>query len=185
MVQSRPRWLVLALSYRRRRGGRCDVMNPTRPIGLGGASGESRKEHTYLRLCRDSLIVTVGGGAERGTGAIFSSADATTLGQVLLALGFANLDLLLLAPSTELFGLESALGLELGAAMFGNVAVSHGEGCEGDAPLLTRYGGWRDQLRVQRVLPAGARVLGCRERRSAAYGREDSRWPAVEAMGKK
>ena len=57
------------------------------------------------------------------------TSDASPLGQVLLPLGFSNFHLLLLATTAELIGLELAFGLELVAAMFGDVAFSHFEGC--------------------------------------------------------
>jgi hypothetical protein len=82
---------------------------------------------TNLALNVAALIFTVGGSSQRRAGLV-SSRNATTLCEVLLSLCSANLDLLLLAAATELVGLEGALGLEGGAAMFGDVLVSHGCG---------------------------------------------------------
>lgn len=82
----------------------------------------------YLRLCGSRLIVTIGGGTKRGTGTVFTSSNTTALGEVVLALGLSDLNLLLLATTTKLLGLEGTLCLELGSAMFGDVAISHG-GC--------------------------------------------------------
>jgi hypothetical protein len=86
--------------------------------------------HTNLALDVAALIVAVGGSTQRRAGLV-SSGDATTLCEVLLSLCSADLDLLLLAAATELVGLEGALGLEGGAAMFGDVLVSHGCGDSG------------------------------------------------------
>lgn len=80
----------------------------------------------YLRLCGSRLIVTVGGGAKRSTGSVFASSDTTALSEIVLALGLSDLNLLLLATTTELLRLEGALCLELGSAMLGDVAISHG-----------------------------------------------------------
>lgn len=83
--------------------------------------------HTNLALDVTTLIVAVGGGTQRGA-RLVSARDATTLCEVLLALCPADLDLLLLAAAAELVWLEGALGLEGGAAMFGDVLVGHGCG---------------------------------------------------------
>lgn len=85
---------------------------------------------TYLRLRGSGVIVAVGSGAQGGTRALVARADTTTLGQVLLSLGLANLDLLLLAATSEFVGLEGVLRLELSSAMLGDVPVSHG--CDGN-----------------------------------------------------
>jgi hypothetical protein len=89
---------------------------------------------TYLGLGGRVLIVAVGGGTEGRTRTVLTGADAAALGQVLLALRLADLDLLLFATTAQLFGLECVLRLELRAPMLGNVSVSHGCG------LLARYG---------------------------------------------
>lgn len=88
--------------------------------------GVDRKDKTYLGLSRRVLIVAVGGSTKGSARALVTSTDTTSLGEVLLTLLLSNLDLGLLAPATKLFGLEGALGLELGAPMLGNVAVGHG-----------------------------------------------------------
>ena len=80
---------------------------------------------TYLGLRWRVFIVAVGSSTERSTGTVLTGADATTLGQVLLALRLADLDLLLFTAATQLFWFERVLGLELGAPMLGNVSVSH------------------------------------------------------------
>lgn len=82
---------------------------------------------TYLGLCGGGLIVTVGGGTKGSTRSVLTGADASSLGQVLLTLGLADLDLLLLAAAAELLRLEGVLRLELSAAMLGDVALSHGD----------------------------------------------------------
>lgn len=80
---------------------------------------------TYLRLGRSCVIVAVGRGTERRTRAVLTCADTTSLCQVLLALCFPDLDLLFLAATTELFGLERVLRLELRAPVLGDVSLSH------------------------------------------------------------
>lgn len=80
---------------------------------------------TYLALSGSSVIVTVGGGAQRGTGTVLACADTAALCEVLLSLGLSDLDLLLLAATSQLLGLEGALRLELSSAMLGNVPISH------------------------------------------------------------
>lgn len=79
----------------------------------------------YLRLGRGGIIVAIRSGAERGTRAVGACADSSALGQVLLALCPADLDLLLLAAPPQLIGLEGVLGLELGAPVLGDVSVGH------------------------------------------------------------
>jgi hypothetical protein len=84
---------------------------------------------TYRTLSVGSLIIAVRRRTERSTrSALAAVANASPLGEVLLALLLANLDLLLLTAAAELIGLESVLGLEGGAAVLGNITVRHG-GC--------------------------------------------------------
>ena len=80
----------------------------------------------YLRLGGRVLIITVGSSTKGSSRSRVASTDTAPLGQVLLALCLANLDLLFLTTATKLIGLEGALGLELGATMLGDIAVSHG-----------------------------------------------------------
>jgi len=84
-----------------------------------------RKVLIQLGLGRSGLIITIRGGTERSTRAVLTGSNTSTLGQVLLTLGLSNLDLLLLATTTELLRLEGILGLELSSAMLGNVSLSH------------------------------------------------------------
>lgn len=83
---------------------------------------------TDLGLCGGGIIVAVWSSSEGSAGSVLARSDTTALGQVLLSLGLANLDLLLLSAATELLRLEGALRLEIGAAMLGDVPISHG-GC--------------------------------------------------------
>jgi hypothetical protein len=130
--------------------------------------------YTHLPLGVAALIVAVGSGAERGTGLVAAS-NTTALCEVLLALGPADLDLLLLAAAAELVRLEGALGLEGCAAMLGDVLVGHGCGdgecagrVEGESLLWWRgavfvcRGVWEEGLRwswwgVQKLRPMGCR----------------------------
>lgn len=86
--------------------------------------------YTHLALDVAALIVAVGRCTQRGA-RLVSAGDATTLCEILLALCPADLDLLLLATPAELVRLEGALCLEGGAAVFGNVLVSHACGGSG------------------------------------------------------
>ena len=82
-------------------------------------------EQTCLGLCRRVVIVAVGGGTERGTGAVGTGTDTAALGQVLFALLLSDLNLLFLAAASKLLGLECVLRLELGPAMLGDVSFRH------------------------------------------------------------
>jgi hypothetical protein len=93
---------------------------------MGKRIGIINKTMTYLRLRGSGIIVAVGGSAQRSTRSLVTGADTTTLGQVLLSLGFSDLDLLLFAATSELVRLEGVLRLELSSAMLGDVPVSHG-----------------------------------------------------------
>ena len=93
------------------------------------------REITYLRLARRVFIIAIGGSTQGSTRAVITSANTAALGQVLLALRLADLDLLLFTTATQLLGLEGALRLELGATMLGNVTFGHG--CECRSPLTT------------------------------------------------
>jgi hypothetical protein len=94
------------------------------PFHLGRGEGRGARHEmmmagqTNLALNVAALIFTVGGSSQRRAGLV-SSRNATTLCEVLLSLCSA---------AAELVGLEGALGLEGGAAMFGDVLVSHGCG---------------------------------------------------------
>jgi hypothetical protein len=83
--------------------------------------------YTDLALDVAALIVAVRGSTQRRSGLV-APGDAATLCEVLLALRPADLDLLFFAAAAELIGLEGALGLERGAAVFGDVFVGHGCG---------------------------------------------------------
>ncbi len=90
---------------------------------------EEKKRAAYLRLAGRVLVIAIGSGTQRRAGAVLAGTNTAALGQVLLALRLANLDLCLLATATQLFRLEGALRLELRAAMLGDVAFGHG--CDG------------------------------------------------------
>ena len=87
---------------------------------------EASRAHLGFR--GSSIIVTVWRSTEGSARARVAGANASPLGQVLLALGLADLNLRFLATAAEFLGLEGALGLELRSAMVGDVAVSHGCG---------------------------------------------------------
>ena len=81
---------------------------------------------TYCALGVGALIVTVWRSAERRTRATLATVtNASPLGEVLLALLLADLDLLLLTTAAQLIGLESVLRLEGGAAVLGDITVRH------------------------------------------------------------
>jgi len=81
---------------------------------------------TYCALGVGSLIVAVWCSAERRTRAGLATAtNASPLGEVLLTLLLANLDLLFLAAAAQLVRLESVLRLEGGAAVLGDITVRH------------------------------------------------------------
>lgn len=102
-----------------------DGGNETEKLAREARGDVEMPNETYLRFSRSSIIVAVGSGAQRGTRPVCARGKASPLCQVLLTLRLANLDLLLLATAAEFFGLEGALRLEVGAAMLGNVAISH------------------------------------------------------------
>ena len=79
----------------------------------------------YLRFRGCGLIIAVGSGSQ-GSSQTLARANTPSLRQVFLALGFPNLDLLLLAPTAEFLRLKGILRLELGPAMLGDVSISHG-----------------------------------------------------------
>lgn len=121
------------------KGGRYGAAKPQTNTRGGDSSRQNRqhcrlqkdrtlikKEQTYLRLTRGCLIVTVWGSAQGRARSVGSCSNASPLREVLFALGLANLDLLLLATTAQLIGLEGVLGLELGAPMLGDVSLSHG-----------------------------------------------------------
>lgn len=86
----------------------------------------TRSCKTYRALSVGALIIAVRRSTERGTGAALATvANASPLGQVLLTLLLADLDLLLLATAAELIGLERVLRLESGAAVLGDITVRH------------------------------------------------------------
>ena len=79
----------------------------------------------YLAFDGTAFIVTVCRGQAANTDLSITSLDAPALCKILLSLLSADLDLLLLTAATKLIRLESILGLELRAAVLGNVAFSH------------------------------------------------------------
>lgn len=94
---------------------------------LSWAEGEDMQRGvTYLALDVSALIIAVWSSAQRSTrAATFAGCDATALGEVLLPLLLADLDLLLLAAAAQLVGLEGVLRLERRATVLGNVAIGH------------------------------------------------------------
>lgn len=80
---------------------------------------------TYLRLGGCSIIIAIRLSAERSTRSVWACVDASSLRQVLLALGLADLDLLFLATTADNVGREGALGLELSAPVLGDVSLRH------------------------------------------------------------
>lgn len=97
---------------------------------------------TYCALSVGSLIVAVRRSAERCTGSgLATVTNASPLGEVLLTLLLANLNLLFLAAAAQLIGLECRLCLEVGAAVFRDVpALRHG-GCVGACERSAVCGG--------------------------------------------
>lgn len=83
------------------------------------------EEFTYLAFDGTAFIVTVRSGQAANTDLSIPPLDAPALCKVLLSLLSADLDLLLLTTATELIRFECVFGLELRAAMLGNVAFSH------------------------------------------------------------
>jgi hypothetical protein len=71
------------------------------------------------------LLITISTDLATYNAAI-ASLDASSLSEVLLSLLFPDLDLLFLATTAQLVGLELVLGLELRSPMFWDVAISHG-----------------------------------------------------------
>ena len=108
---------------------RCGAINcasTAARVVLGREERRRQEEmQTYLALGGSGVIIAVGRSTQRRTGPVSTCADASTLGQVLLALGLPDLDLLLLATAAQLLRLEGALRLELSSAMLGNVPISH------------------------------------------------------------
>src|SRR5271156_5121216 len=80
---------------------------------------------TDLAFDGTAFIVTVCSGQAANTDLSIPPLDAPAFRKVLLSLLSADLDLLLLTAATELIRLECIFGLELRAAMLGNVAFSH------------------------------------------------------------
>jgi hypothetical protein len=94
------------------------------------------KTETYLALNSTSFIVTLGGGSHAtNADATIPGLNTTSLGQVIVTLLLANLDLLFFTTAAELIGLELVLSLELCPAVFGDVAFRHDD-CskKGSAP---------------------------------------------------
>lgn len=79
-----------------------------------------------MGLGGSSIIVAVGSSTQGGTRTVVACADTASLGQVLLALCLADLDLLFLTAAADNFGRESALRLVVGTSVLGNVSLSHG-----------------------------------------------------------
>ena len=86
---------------------------------------------TYLGLRWSGVIVTIWCGTKGSSwsGRKVTASKTSALCKVVLALGLANLDLLLLAAATKLLWLEGALSLEVGAAMLWDETLRHGCGC--------------------------------------------------------
>lgn len=106
---------------------------PDRRVGITRQGEQRRGEEgisPYLGLGRGRLIIAVRCGAERCAGSV--GADASPLCEVFLALGLADLNLLLLAAAAKLLRLEGVLRLELVAAMLGDVAIGHVCCCFGE-----------------------------------------------------
>jgi hypothetical protein len=100
------------------------------PVDSGSKQRVGQREiYAYLRFRRSRLIVAIRSSAERSTRSVLASADTSSLCQVLLSLGLANLNLLLLTTTAKLLRLEGVLGLELCSAMFGDVSLRHGVDC--------------------------------------------------------
>jgi hypothetical protein len=106
-----------------------DFMQSAQHLDEAGKTVGMGSESTYrIRLHRLLVIVAVGGGAERGAQTLRArrrATDASSLGQVLIALGLPDLHHLFLATTTQLFRLESILRLELGPTVIGNVSLRH------------------------------------------------------------
>jgi hypothetical protein len=79
---------------------------------------EKFKLETYLRFTC-SLVVAVNGTRGRA-----GSSQVPTLGQALFSLGFPDLNLLLLATTPELIGLEDGFRLVV-AAVLGDISFRH------------------------------------------------------------
>jgi len=106
-----------------------------RHVSLGAlkempCTGHEMVGYANLALDVAALIVAVGRGSERGA-RLVSARDATALCEVFLSLCPADLDLLLLAAAAEFVRLKGALGLEGGAAVLGDILVSHAGGDSG------------------------------------------------------
>lgn len=85
---------------------------------------------TYLGLGWSGVIVTIWCSTKGSSwsGRKVATGETSALCEVVLALGLANLDLLLLATAAELLWLKGALGLEVGAAMLWDETLRHGCG---------------------------------------------------------
>jgi hypothetical protein len=97
--------------------------------------------HLTLRVC--TLIVAVRSGTQRSAQSTFTSANSSSLREVLLAFLLSDLDLLLFAAATQLVRLERALGLEVVPAMLRNIAFRH------------------DRCRPLRLYVGITRMVGC------------------------
>ena len=80
----------------------------------------------YLTFRGHGIIVTIclcsQGSARSRT---VSGSNPSSLREIFLAFGLADLDLLLLATASQLFRLEGVLRLELSTTMFWDVAFGH------------------------------------------------------------
>jgi len=143
--------------------------SPAATKHMAKTTKNQRGKCTYLGLCGSRLVITIGSGAERGTGSVLTGSNASPLGQVLLALRLADLDLLLLAAAAELFRLEGILRLELRPAMLRNVSLRHGDEGEGllavgvtSAGAKGECGGlllWEESLHPGRVVTSNSDTL--------------------------
>jgi hypothetical protein len=80
---------------------------------------------THLAFSVGALIVAVRSGTK---GSTKWRTNTTPLGEVLFALLFTDLHLLLFTTTTQLIRLEGALGLEVGPAMLWDVSLRHDRG---------------------------------------------------------
>ena len=89
---------------------------------------EKEKKNTYLALNSTSFVVALSAGSHgtTNTNTTIGSLDTASLGHVLLALLLADLHLLFFAAAAELIRTELVPGLELCAAVLGDVTFRHG-----------------------------------------------------------
>ena len=97
-----------------------------------GETATKEVSDTYLALYGSSLIIAINGGAQGSAWCrhlrSISSRYTSSLRKVLFALCFSNLNLLLLAATTQFIGLEGVFGFELCASMLWDEAFRHVDG---------------------------------------------------------